>query len=364
MKLLQEISRDPALELAFLHYFFDFNIAQAMNMRHQALPIKWNNLSKRKSAFWPHWKQKDSIEIATAAEIFLKDQKRKPRKFVSYLCKPYPVELAHWEKAPPVLYYLGNIDLLQKLGVCVVGSRHTSPLGISTTNQVVRALVEIAGVQVISGFARGIDIEAHKLTYSLNGSTVAVLGSGINKIYPKEHERYLDKFFGSQFLLLSEFSPNCPPLPRNFPRRNVLMARLSAGVVCIEGSPKSGSLITGRASLNLGKTTCVFTQDYRSEHGQGCIELIRLGAEPVVSMQDMLEKLAFPLGGKLGAFPQKRQECLDLSQNSKALEFSITDYANANGLNIGQAIAEIEEKIELGEVRRVPYRNNSFLKNH
>ncbi len=244
---------------------------------------------------------------------------------------------------PPVLYGLGNLGLLDSQSVCVVGTRQPSAMGILTTRDVVNALVRIAGVTVMSGLARGIDIEAQRETLRCQGKTIAVIGSGLDRIYPKNHKSFVEKMVKIDNLILSPFPPHAPPLPYHFPRRNLVMARLACGTVCIEGSLKSGSLITGKASIDLGKTTCVYTQDYRSDFGKGAIELIRMGAEPVTDSKDMLEKIAFPQDGQLGLFPANK---------SPRQEFSLEQFAQEEKISIREAMVKIETLILKGRIEK------------
>jgi DNA processing protein len=132
-----------------------------------------------------------------------------------------------------------------------------------------------------------------------NAYNLAILGSGINRIYPRENQSLANDLFAKGGTIISQFPPEAAPHPSHFPRRNKLLSQLTAGTFVIEGSRASGALITGRNSLELGRSVIVFTQDFRSDFGKGAIELILAGAHPSVGVEEGLEAIARPWGGKL-----------------------------------------------------------------
>ncbi len=353
-------------KLQFLHFFYDFSIGYFKKIESLPLATAWNRIRLDNKSLWPRWKKEEVTNIHTAQTLFAKHNSPDSASFSCYFENDFPESIRQNKSLSPVLYYLGNIALFSGTSVCVVGSRNPSAFGIATTRNAVKSIVELSQATIVSGFARGIDIEAHKQALRSGGRTIAIIGSGLSNLYPREHLNYVTKFSGDRFLLSSPFPSHCPPLPKNFPRRNRLLTHLSVGTACVEGGPKSGSLITGKHSLDLGKTTCVFIQDYRSDFGRGCIELIRLGAEPVTDMEDMLEKLAFPLGGQLGLFPHSRKAIPSTRKATppeKYEEFSIEEYAKKKCIAIPQAICEIQEQIESNTISRVPGRQTLFIKN-
>ena len=201
----------------------------------------------------------------------------------------YPQLLASTDDAPLILYCQGNERLLQGAMVGIVGSRDCTEEGIRVTAFFARAL-SAAGVTIVSGMARGIDRAAHIAALREVGSSIAVLGTGVDVVYPQDNGD-LHAIIAKEGLLVSEFPPGTPPQPQNFPVRNRIISGLSRGVLVAEASRRSGSLITARLALEQGRDVFAVPGHTLSLMSEGCRSLIRQGAKPVFGARDILEDL-------------------------------------------------------------------------
>ena len=213
----------------------------------------------------------------------------------------YPSRLLDVANPPLLLFAQGRLSLLQAPSVAVVGSRHPTAQGADNAHAFARALSE-AGVTVISGLARGVDAAAHEgaLAGALPsgaqggaGGTIAVVGTGLDQVYPKGHAPLLRRI-AEQGLVLGEFLLGTGPLPSNFPKRNRLVAALSQGTLVVEAAVQSGSLITARLALEMGREVLAIPGSIHSPQSRGCHALIRQGAKLVETAQDVLEELRLP----------------------------------------------------------------------
>ena len=202
----------------------------------------------------------------------------------------YPRLLASTDDAPLILYYRGDVRLLQGAMVGVVGSRDCTEEGIRVTAFFSRCLAR-AGVTIVSGMARGIDRAAHISALREVGSSIAVLGTGVDVVYPPGNAD-LYAVLAEEGLLVSEFSPGTPPQAQNFPIRNRIISGLSRGILVAEASKRSGSLITARLALEQGREVFAVPGHTLSTMSEGCRSLIRQGAKPVFEASDVLSELA------------------------------------------------------------------------
>ncbi len=208
-------------------------------------------------------------------------------KTITWESPEYPTQLKTIDSAPPVLYAIGNLDLLLKDSIAVVGARNASLNGMKFTTELCQSLGE-AGVVVVSGLALGIDAAAHK--GSLSTGTVAVVGGGLDTVYPQEHKELQDEI-GQKGLLLSEFPFGVSPSAHHFPQRNRIISGLSKGVVVVKARHQSGSMITAKYAADFGRDVFAvpgFPYDPRSE---GPNYLISDGAIMVRSSKDILNNL-------------------------------------------------------------------------
>jgi len=206
----------------------------------------------------------------------------------------YPARLNDLYDPPEMLYIYGDIELLKRPMIAVVGSRIASPRGMRNAAFFAKGLSE-AGVLVLSGLARGIDGAAHRacLEPETNWTTVAVCGTGVDVVYPREHKD-LAYQIGAQGLILSEFPPGTGPKAFHFPKRNRLIAALSLGVVVIEAADKSGSLITARLATDLGREVFALPGPIHDPLYKGCHRLIQEGAKLVCHPKEVIEELVIP----------------------------------------------------------------------
>jgi DNA processing protein len=203
----------------------------------------------------------------------------------------YPTALKNIYDPPPLLFYRGLMKKEEKL-LAVVGSRKCTPYGEKIVKQLIPPLIKYK-IGISSGLALGIDALAHSAALQDKGRTVAVLGSGIDyqSIYPIQNRRLAEDIISSGGCLISEFPPGTEPLKQNFPRRNRIIAGLSVAVFIAEAAEKSGSLITARYGLEEGREVLAAPGSIFSWQSQGPNKLIKEGARPILSTNDLLEAL-------------------------------------------------------------------------
>jgi DNA processing protein len=202
----------------------------------------------------------------------------------------FPTSLLATSDSPPLLWYRGTLDALSAPAVAVVGSRAASAVALETAHRLASDLAA-RGVTVVSGLARGVDSAAHRGALE-SGRTIAVLGSGIDCMYPREHAR-LALEIARQGLVVSEYAPGTPPLAFHFPMRNRIISGLSRAVVVIEANEKSGSLITAACALEQGRDVMAVPGNVLSGRNRGAHALIRDGAKIVESAVDIVEELGW-----------------------------------------------------------------------
>jgi len=222
------------------------------------------------------------------------------RAIVTLGDKDYPSALLEMPAPPMMLYALGQTDWLAKLEatscIAVVGSRNPTPQGEQNAKAFAQALSS-AGLTVVSGMALGVDGAAHQ--GALAGAapealaTIAVVGTGLDRVYPKHHLQLAHQI-AQRGLILSEYPLGTPPLNANFPKRNRIISGLSQATLVVEAALKSGSLITAKQSLEQGKEVLAIPGSIHSTQSKGCHALIKQGAKLVESAQDVLEELRVP----------------------------------------------------------------------
>lgn len=207
----------------------------------------------------------------------------------------YPTPLLETADPPTVLYAKGRVDLLQTPSIAIVGSRNATPQGRDTARAFARALGS-AGLTIVSGLALGIDAAAHEGGLGTPGSTVAVVGTGLDVVYPARN-RDLAHRIAADGVLLSEFSLGTGAIAANFPRRNRLISGLSRGVLVVEAAIRSGSLSTARFAGEQGREVLAIPGSIHSPLSRGCHALIKQGAKLVESAEDVLEELGLGVVG-------------------------------------------------------------------
>lgn len=204
----------------------------------------------------------------------------------------YPQLLLETPSAPFVLYARGRLELLRQPSLAIVGSRNATAQGLRNAKDFAKAAAA-AGICIVSGLAAGIDAAAHEAALGMPGSTIAVLGNGIDVVYPRQHELLSNRVF-AEGLVLSEFPLGTPPLGRNFPRRNRIISGISKGCLVVEAAMASGSLITARLAVEMGRDVFAIPGSIHSPLSRGCHYLIKQGAKLIEEPAEVLEE--FGLG--------------------------------------------------------------------
>ena len=215
----------------------------------------------------------------------------------------YPSLLKEIHKPPETLWYRGDVTVFKKPLVAVVGSRKISSYGKQVTEKIVTELV-VAGIGVVSGLAIGIDTTAHHATLNAKGITIAVLGSGLDRIYPAVNRALAENIIKCGGLVISEFPPGTPAMPYHFPIRNRTIAGISLGVVVTEAREKSGALITARHSLEQNREVFAIPGPIDQLGSVGPNQLIKQGAVLTTGAHDILNELQL----------EQRQQQLQIKQ--------------------------------------------------
>ena len=199
----------------------------------------------------------------------------------------YPAILKEIKNYPAELFYKGNIDILKRRCVSIVGSRGTTSYGRNTAVKIAGNAAE-AGLAVVSGMARGIDTCAHRGALDAGGDTVAVLGCGVDICYPAENKK-LKECIERDGLVISEYPPGTGPQKYHFPRRNRIISGLSELTVVVQAGNSSGALITAELAAEQGRDVCAVPGNIDSQYNMGNNKLIKDGALPVINVRDVLE---------------------------------------------------------------------------
>lgn len=215
--------------------------------------------------------------------------KQENSHLITYSSAFYPPLLKQIHNPPLLLFGLGDPELLNSTQIAVVGSRSPTPQGINSTHALCEALVE-QGVTITSGLASGIDGEAHKACLRANGSTIAVTGTGLKRVYPAIH-RELAHQIADKGLLVSEHFPEESAQAGRFPARNRIIAGLSLGTLVIEAAAKSGTLITANHAVEEGREVFAVPGSIHSPMSKGCHKLIKQGAKLVETIDDIVDDL-------------------------------------------------------------------------
>jgi len=257
----------------------------------------------------------------------------------------YPPYLREIFDPPLVFYFAGDIDILREPAVSIVGARRPSPYGRAVAERLARDLSE-RGLVVVSGLARGIDSISHWGALK-GGKTVAVLGSGLANIYPKENRPLCEKIMGNG-AVITEYSLEAPPLKYHFPCRNRIISGLSLGTVVIEGTKRSGSLITARLALEENREVMAVPGNITSELSQGTNWLIKNGAKLVSDWQDVVEELPSPLKEEILSKEKKKTKAFPSLSREERMIFdllqpdamtSVDELVEKSNLSVSEALA-------------------------
>ncbi len=270
----------------------------------------------------------------------------------------YPENLKTIPDPPLILYMIGKPLPQDNLAIAIVGSRRTSDYGRRVAEKLSRELSEL-GITIVSGLARGIDTIAHTGSLKSGGRTIGVFGSGLDRPYPPENKELIKKIIDNGYVI-SEFPPGTPPNKENFPQRNRLISGLSLAVIVVEAEAKSGALITAGYGLEQGREVFAVPGGIFLKTSQGTNNLIKKGAKPVTSINDIIEELAPRLKGiiKIQQVPQEAQ--LEFSDREKAIINIMTEepmHIDEITRRCGRPISEISSillELELkGAVRQL-----------
>ena len=259
----------------------------------------------------------------------------------------YPRLLAAISDPPTCIWSRGDRALLSATAVAVIGARAASPEGLIAASEIAFDLAR-AGIVVVSGLARGIDAAAHRGALDAGGKTIAVLGTGIDRVYPAENERLHDEI-ASSGLLLTELPPGTPPLDWHFPRRNRIISGLSRAVVVVEARDKSGSLITARLAADQGRDVMAVPGTIIGGRNRGANALLRDGAKLVESAVDILQELGVDDGG----LSRRSQEGGGGRGVGQTVDFTVDQVADQMKIPPGEALALLLEWELTGEVQRI-----------
>ena len=261
----------------------------------------------------------------------------------------YPVALTTIVDPPPVLWTRGCVGALSLPAVAIVGSRAASPYGLAVAEQLAGDLAA-SGLVVVSGLARGVDSAAHRGALAAGGVTVAVLGSGVDVMYPPEHAA-LGRAIDETGAVISELVPGTGPQQWFFPLRNRIISGLSRAVVVIEASERSGSLITARCALDQGREVLAVPGNVLSGRSRGAHALLRDGAKIVESADDILEELGMSRASLPAAPPPPADPVLDCLAPGEPSD--LDEISERSGLNTARLLPRLFELELQGRVRRV-----------
>lgn len=239
----------------------------------------------------------------------------------------YPRYLLELPQPPPVLYVRGELLETDRWAVGIVGTRRLTRYGRQVTHNLVSGLVA-NGVTIVSGLARGIDAVAHKTAVELGGRTIAVLGSGLDHIYPPEHRSLADKITAGYGAIVTEYALGVQPEAKNFPPRNRVISGLSLGVVVVEAGERSGALITTKFALEQDREVFAVPGNINSPASKGCNRLLQQGAKLVSSVDDILEELNLVLAHE--------QTAVQLALPESAEEAALINYLTRQPVHIDE----------------------------
>ena len=255
----------------------------------------------------------------------------------------YPQLLSEISDPPTCIWTRGDRGAFAAVGVAVIGARYASEEGLAAAHEIAFDLAR-AGIVVISGLARGVDSAAHRGALDAGGRTIAVLGTGIDVVYPAENAE-LSELIASSGLLVTEFPLGSAPEDWHFPRRNRIISGLSKAVVVVEAKEKSGSLITARLAADQGRDVMAVPGTFVGGRNRGANALLRDGAKLVESAVDILQELGMDSG--------LARRSPDGGSSPQVVEFTVDEIAEQLKISAGEALARLLEWELTGEVQRI-----------
>ena len=251
----------------------------------------------------------------------------------------YPQALLEIPDPPSLLYVRGDPALLQKRGLAIVGSRNATPQGQQTAETFARTLAA-KGLAVISGLALGIDAAAHRGALTTGGATIAVIGTGADRIYPSRNKE-LALAIAERGAIISEFPLGTPAIAANFPRRNRIISGLARGVLVVEAAPESGSLITARLAAEQGREVFAIPGSIHSPVARGCHKLIKQGAKLVETAQDILEELGSFAESSIAEQPVASRDESDVLKALGHDPCGLDDLVDRTGVSADRLLGEL-----------------------
>ncbi|WP_438838484.1 DNA-processing protein DprA [Streptococcus pluranimalium] len=256
---------------------YEAKYQKSLSLRDRAVVSKCSN----PVVFMEHYKNLDSKTLRQEFLTF---------PSISILDDDYPLELKEIYNPPVLLFYKGNIDLLEKPKLAVVGARKCSEIGTKSIQKIITELEN--RFVIVSGLARGIDTSAHLSALKNGGASIGIIGTGLDVYYPKENQRLQD-FMMQNHLVISEYGPGEQPLKYHFPERNRIIAGLCQGIIVAEAKLRSGSLITCERALEGGRDVFALPGNILDGKSAGCLQLIQEGAKCITSGFDVLSDYSF-----------------------------------------------------------------------
>ena len=228
-------------------------------------------------------------------------------RIISLSDPEYPQRLKEIYDPPVILFVKGSVDVLAQPGIAMVGTRHPTPYGSGMAERLSSDLAA-HGLVIISGLARGIDTASHRGAVAAKGKTIAVLGTGIDVMYPKENTRLTEQIVALGGALITEFPVGTPPTPQNFPIRNRIISGMSAGVLVVEAAEYSGTRITSRLALEQNRDVYAVPGNVTNKNSWGPNTLIKQGAKLVATWEDVWEELPQDVQVVLGSLQNESSE--------------------------------------------------------
>lgn len=267
-------------------------------------------------------------------------------QMITVLDEPYPGLLKNIPDPPPVLYVKGTLLEEDEAAIAVVGTRRATPYGLSAARRFGRSLAQ-CGITVVSGLAEGIDGAAHEGALEGKGRTLAVLGHGLNFLFPSRHLKLADRITESG-ALVSEFPMAAPGAKENFPRRNRVIAGLSLGVLVAEAPLKSGALITAREALEQGREVFAVPGPIFSDRSRGTHQLLKEGAKLAEDVRDILEELGPALKERLNRWTDPAAASLNETAHSSDLSQEERKVYEAVPIGAGSTAEWIRRETAMG----------------
>src|SRR5579875_1102521 len=269
-------------------------------------------------------------------------------RLVRWSDEDYPPNLREIPDPPPFFYLRGNVQSVLRDCIAVVGARTASDAGLRMARRLGRELAA-KGLTVVSGLARGIDGEAHQGALEVSGSTVAVMACGIDVIYPPEHRKLAEAIVKSDGALIAELPLGTPPIAENFPVRNRILSGLSLGVVVVEASERSGSLITARLALEQNRQVFAVPGSPLTGKTRGSNRLLKEGARLVECVEDVIEELSPQLQGQISKGAVRQSDAANKGTPATSVRISSKERPNPAEENLTKDAKSILKVLKDGQ---------------